>query len=116
LVEGSAEDTRWRVRSTARDLEIDALWVWLGAADTLGLMESNGLVTKDVVAWSDGRWDLDSPRVVGLDHVIVGEYRWRAGGAGHTDTVNLEELERGLIDSGAVSTAVGEVVEHGAVM
>jgi hypothetical protein len=34
-------------------------------------VKCNGLVAEDVIASLDCRWDLDSPGVVGLDHVVI---------------------------------------------
>ena len=116
LVQLSTSDTSWVGGTAASDLEVDALWVWLGTTITVTLVESDGLVAQDIIAWGNVGWDLDSPGVVVGDHVIVGELWWGGADICHADTVDLEELESGLVDARAVAIAVCEVVEDWAVV
>ncbi len=61
LVEGSGSCARRDGAAGASNGEVDALRVVLRAVGIAGGVETNNLVAKDVVAWCNGRWDLDGP-------------------------------------------------------
>lgn len=90
--------------------------VVLGFTGSPGGVKSNGLVAEDVVAGLDARWNLNGPRHVVGDHLVVTKGRRGTSRAGHSNAVDLEPLEGGLVNSGAVTTTVGKVVDHRTVM
>ncbi|GJC98596.1 hypothetical protein ColKHC_07422 [Colletotrichum higginsianum] len=110
-VEGSTLGTGGELRAGAGNLDVEALGVVLGAVLLAGGVESNDLVAPDVLAGLQGGGDGDLPGEV-LGDELVGS----PAAAGETSLLDLEELERGLVDGGAVVTARGEVVDDGALV
>lgn len=79
-------------------------------------MESHQLVTKNVVTGSDGLGDLDHPAVVVLDQLIVTPGTRNIRVVDQTNAVDLEELERGLVNCLAAVTTIGKVVHDRSVV
>lgn len=73
-------------------------------------MESHQLVTENIVAGSDGLRDLDHPAVIVLDQLIITPGTRDVRVVDQTNAVDLEELERGLVNCLATVTTVGEIV------
>jgi hypothetical protein len=80
-------------------------------------VESDDLVTENVLARSERLGDGDRPLAIGSNE-LVGSPLARSGAAiDQASLVNLEELEGLLVDGGAVITsALGEVVDDGTVV
>lgn len=74
-------------------------------------VESNDLVAEDVVSWGDGGWDSDGAGQVVGHQSIRSPGTWSSSVVEETGLGDLEPLERGLVNSGAITTAVGEVVD-----
>lgn len=104
------------VCSGARDLEVDALRVVLGAADLVGGVQRDRLVAQDVFAWSDARRDRHGPRASGADHVVRCPVARGRAAVDEAGLVDLGELQLALVDAGAIAAAGGQVVHHRAVV
>lgn len=93
----------WGSSAGARDLEVDALGVVLGAILLGSRVQGDDLVTENILAGSNAVWNSDGPGVVVLDEL---------GGSPFAVFVSrrsdLEELEvrrlggRGIVDLGQV--------------
>lgn len=79
-------------------------------------MECDDLVAEDVVAGRDGLGDGHGPGVVVGDQLVSAPGSGVGSIADQTDLVDLEELQCRLVNAGAVSGALGEVVDDWAVM
>lgn len=75
-------------------------------------MKGDDLVAQDVVTRRDGGGDLDHPGVVVLNELIVTPGSRDGRVVDEADGVDLEELERCLVDGRAVVAAIGEVGDH----
>ena len=115
-VELRAEDTRGLVRAAAGDVQVEALRIVLGAALGAGPMQRDELVAEHIVAWRDGRRDLQQPGVVVGDQLIVAPDAGRVGLVDQADGVDLEELQRRLVNRLAGSVAVGQVAQDWAMV
>lgn len=120
ILSGSVElgtlDTGGSGSTGTGDLEVEALGVVLGAILLLSAVESDELVTEDVVAGGDGGRDLDHPAVVVVDQLVSTPGAGDLGVADETDTVDLEELQIGLVDGLAAAVAARQVVQDGTVV
>lgn len=79
-------------------------------------MESNNLMTNDIVSRSDIGWDGSSPGVVVGNHLVGSPGSGNGGVVNQSTLVNLEEFKSGLVNSSTVSVAVGKVGDDWAVM
>ncbi len=69
-------------------------------------------MSEDVVSWCDVGWDHGHPGVVVGDQVIRSPCTWNTRPNFETSFANLEELESGLVNGGAVVAIAGsEVVD-----
>lgn len=111
LVVGSVQASTSRAGggggTAASDLEVDALGVELGAVGLASAVEGNDLVTENVVAGGDVAGDGDIPLEAVADELVGSP-----AAAGQTLLGDLEELEVGLGGAGAVSGALGEIVDE----
>ena len=73
-------------------------------------------MTQNIVAIRNSLGHRERVRVVVLDHVVASPSTRGAAAVDQTLLVDLEELEAGLVDLGAVAVAGGQVVEDGAVV
>jgi hypothetical protein len=73
-------------------------------------------MTEDVVAGLDGTGDSDGAAVVVADQVVGSPGTRDAAVIDETSLVDLEELQSGLVDGGAVAIAVGQVGDDRAVV
>lgn len=99
----------------ARDLQIDALRIVLGAVGAAGGMQGDELVADDVAPRGEGRGDGEGPGVV-IGDELLGRPAAGAPRGEEAGLVDFEELERGLVvgDARARAVAVGHVGEDGA--
>jgi hypothetical protein len=110
LVEAGTSNTSGLVGAGRLNLEVEALGVVLGTVLLASGVESDDLVTEDVVTGLDGGRDGNLPGVASGNEVVGGE----VATGGHTGLSNLEELEALLVNLGAaLSTASSEVVNDG---
>jgi hypothetical protein len=72
-------------------------------------------MTEDIAARCDIYWDSDQPGEIVGNQYIVGPVP-RIVSSYQPSTVNLEELERGLVHRFARPVAIGQVVDHRAVV
>jgi hypothetical protein len=79
-------------------------------------VESNNLVAEDVVTGLNAAGDGDSAAVVIADQVVGGPGAGNGGVINEATLVDLEELQGGLVDRGAVAIAVGQVGNDGAMV
>ena len=110
-VELRAGNTLRLVGARARDLDVHALGVSLGAIGLASAVQGNDLVAEDVVARREGLGHGGDPRVVVGDHGDGGPLLRLSIVA---RLVDLDPLQRLLVRLGAVAAAVGDVGEHGA--
>lgn len=73
-------------------------------------MQGNDLMSKDVVARGDIRWECNGPRVVVRNQGIRCEFTRDSATIEKSYSVDLEELEGSLIDGSTVSVAVCKVI------
>lgn len=73
-------------------------------------------MAQNVVSVGNGLGHGERVGVVVLDHVVTGPGTRRVAAIDETLCVDLEELQVGLVDLGAVAIAGGQVVEDGAVV
>lgn len=92
----------------ASNLEVDTLRVVLGTVGLLSGVQSDDLVSHDIVAGGNGAWNYDGPVIALRDELVRGPFGWVARRA-DAGLVNLEEFQGGLVDSGAGPAAVSEV-------
>jgi hypothetical protein len=92
------------------------LRVVLGAIGIPGRVQSDNLVTEDVVTGRDAAGDSDSAAVVVADQVVRSPGTRDAAVIDETSLVDLEELQSGLVDGRAVAIAVGQVGDDRAVV
>lgn len=79
-------------------------------------MEGDDFVTEDVVTWCDVGWDGESTSVV-VSNQSVGSPGSRWGRTiDETTSLDLEELECGLVVGSTVTSTLGEVVDDWSVM
>lgn len=116
MVEILAQSTLRRVGAAARDLDVDALGVVLGAVLVVGRVQGNDLVAQDVVAGGDAAGDGDGPAVVVGDEVVRRPGARRARVVDQALLVDLEELQRRLVDRRAVAVARRQVRDDGSVV
>lgn len=110
LVEAGTGNTSGDIGTAGLNLEVEALGVVLGTVLLASGVESNDLVTEDVVTGLERGGDGDLPAVTSGNEVVGGELAT----GGHTSLGDLEELEALLVDLGAaISTASSEVVDDG---
>lgn len=113
-VERGAEGAVGQLGAGARDLQVDAHGVVLGAVRVLGRVQRDDLVAQHVVARLEGRRDGD---VVGevVGDQVVGCPHARVGAGDEARRVDLDPGEGRLVDGGGV---VGgrDVVDDGAVV
>lgn len=107
LVESSTEGTLGLVATTAGNLEVETLGVVLSTILVTSGVKGNDFVTHDIVAGSNAAGDGHGPAVVAGDQIVGGPGVVTA--ADEALLIDLEELELGLVDGGAVAVAVGEV-------
>jgi len=108
-VELLTSDTRWLGGTATGDLKVHALRVELSTTGGAGGVEGQDLVTDNVVTWGNAGGDLRDPGVV-VGNELVGSPGTGDGGVvDETNSVNLEELEGGLVNSLAFTVAVGKV-------
>lgn len=95
--------------------QVEALGVVLGTVRLLSAVQGDDLVAPDVVARLEVRRDLDEPRVVVGDQEVRPPGTREDGIVDQTDAADVEELERGLVDGGAVAiVTLGQHVDDGA--
>lgn len=102
-------------RPRAGDCEVETLRVILGTVLTPCRVERNNLVAEDVVARGNILGDLHEPGARVSDE-YVGAPVTGVGPVDVANLVDLEELERGLVDGFAIAVTVGEVVQNGSVV
>lgn len=73
-------------------------------------------MAQDVISVGNGLGHGKGVGVVVLNHVVTGPGTWGVASIDETLCVDLEELQTGLVDLGAVAVAGGQVVEDGAVV
>ena len=98
LIELRAQSSGRLFAAGAGDLEIDALRIILRTICSTGGVESDDLMAKDVVTRCDALRDRDSPAVIIRNQLIRTPRSRNRVIVDKTDFVNLEELERGLVD------------------
>ena len=118
-VEGSTSDTVGAAAARvggagARDLDVDALGVGLGAVLLPGRVQGDDLVAQDVVARGERLGDVDGPLVAVGDELVRGPLV--GGGVDDADLGQLEEAQALLVGVGAVAGALGQVVDDRAVV
>ena len=111
LVEGGGNGTLGALSARASDLDVDALRVVLGTVGGATAVESNDLVTGNVVAGSEAGGDGRGPAVAVLNQLLGSPL---LGLGVEASLVNLDELEAGRVGSGAITVALGNVGEDGA--
>lgn len=116
LVQLSAQGTIGLRGTRAGDLEVKALRVILGTVLHFGTVQSHQLVTEDIVTRSDGLGNFDHPAVVVLDQLVITPGTRNIRVVHQANAVDLEELERGLVNRFAALTAVGQIVHDGTVV
>ena len=109
-VESRAQNSRWSGSSRSGNLEVHTLGVVLSSIDGPSRVEGNDLVTKNIVTRSDIFGDRDSPGIVVGNQLIRSPSTWGCGIINESDTVDLEEFQSRLINSLAVTTAVGKII------
>lgn len=114
-VEGGEVTARRGSGTAASDLDVDALGVGLGAVGLASGVKADDLVAEDVVAGSEAGGDLDGPGVAVGNEVVRGPVTG-VGARVEASLVELDELERGLVDRGEVAGDGGDVVGDGAVV
>lgn len=110
-VELGSYDTSGLVGTLTVDLQVKARGVVLGTTLSAGGVESNQFVTEHIVSRGDRLGDLDEPGVVVLDQLVVTPDTGDTGAINNTDTIDLEELKRGLVNRGTVGLTAGKVVD-----
>lgn len=68
-------------------------------------------MAEDVVSWCDGGWDGDGPGEVVSHEFIGGPCSWSGRVVDYSLLGDLEEFESGLVNGGAVSFAIGHVID-----
>ena len=116
LVQVLRFDTSRLSSALARDLEIDAVGVVLGAVGLVCTVQSDDFVAEDVGASDDGRGDGDGPGVVVCDEGVGGPSARRAGTADEARLSDLEEAERSRCVRSTVAADLRKVVNDGAVV
>lgn len=112
MVQVGAVGTTGLKATRAGDGEVETLRVVLRTVLTPGGVKRDDLVTENVVARGDVLGDLYEPGAcVGNEHIRRPGTRVRPVEV--TDLVDLEKLERGLVNGLAVAVAVGQVVQNG---
>lgn len=81
-----------------------------------GTVESDNLMTSDVVSRSEIGWDSSGPGVVVGNHLVGSPGSGNSGVIYQTSFVNLEEFKSGLVNGSTVSVAVGKVGDDWAMM
>jgi hypothetical protein len=97
-------------------LQVEALGIVLGTILSSSAVKRNELVSHDIVARSNGRWDLDHPAVVVGNQLVIAPSARYCCVVDKAHSINLEKLESCLIHSFAGITTVGEVGNHRTVM
>lgn len=109
MVEILAQRARRLDRAAARDLDVDALGVVLGAVFVARRVQGDDLVAQHVVARLEGAGDGHGPAVVVGDEVVGRPGARRVSVVDQARLVDLEELQLRLVDGRAVAVAVGQV-------
>ena len=73
-------------------------------------------MAEDIIARRDRRRDLHHPGVIVGNHLVRAPHAGDGFLLDDSDAVDLEELQRGLVDGLAAAVAAREVVDHGAVV
>ena len=97
----------------------DARRIQLRGANIIRRMQGDDLVAQNVVAVLDGLWDRDVPRAVGLAEDIIRPPPGFAAADAELQLahlLDLEELQLGLVDGGAVAVAGCQVGDDGSVV
>ena len=116
-VESGALDAGGGGAPAARHLKVEALRVVLRAVLLAGAVQGDDLVAEDVEAGGDAGRDLDEPGVVVGDQLVRRPGARSVGAVDETDLVDLEELERVLVDRLAAGGATAcEIVDDGALV
>lgn len=115
-IELGSNDTSGLVGTITVDLQVEARGVVLSTTLSAGGVESDQLVTEDIVSWGNRLGDFDEPGVVVLDQLIVTPDTGDARAINNTDTIDLEELKGGLVNRGTVGLAAGKVVNNRAMV
>lgn len=106
LIKLSTEIARWIVRTTPGDLEVEALRVILCAVPFEPTVQSNDLVSKNVVSRGNVARDPHTPRVAILSQGTVGVFS-RSTLRDEAHPINLEEFQLCLVHSLTWTVAVG---------
>lgn len=108
-VELSTKSTRGRCAAATSNLEVDTLRVALGTVLVSSGVQGNNFMTQDVVTGSNVAGNSDGVAVVVGNQIVASPCARDVAVVDETLLVDLEELERGLVDLGAVTVAVGQV-------
>lgn len=98
------------------NLNVNTLHVVLRPVLLASRVQRNQLMAQNIVAVRNSLGHGERVGVVVLNHVVTGPGTRRVAAIDQTLLVDLEELEAGLVDLGAVAVAGGQVVEDGAVV
>jgi hypothetical protein len=88
----------------------------LGTVGIASRVQANDLVTENVVTSGNGARDGHSAAVVGGNEIVRCPFTRDVAAIDQTSLIDLEELEGGLVDLGAVTLAVGHVGDDRAVV
>lgn len=98
------------------NLNIDTLHIVLRTVLLTSRVQRDQLMAQNIVAVRNSLGHRERVGVVVFNHVVTGPGTRGIAAVDQTLLVDLEELEAGLVDLGAVSVAGGQVVEDGAVV
>lgn len=121
LIAGSVErgslNTRGAGITRAGDGDVEALRIILSTVEITSAVEGNDLMTENVVSRGNIGGNLNHPAVIVGNELVGGPLSWGISTINQAGLGDLEELERGLVNSlASLRTAVGEVVDDGTVV
>lgn len=97
-------------------MKVKALGIILSSIFASRAMKCNKLVSQNIISGSNARRDLDHPAVAVGNQLVVSPSARDLGAVHQTDAIDLEKLQGILVHGLTGLAAVGQVVNHRAMM
>ena len=105
-------------------LDVDTLWIVLGAILEHRVVDGNRFGAKNVIPFSNGFWDLEVPSPTLNDELVGCVVAGRLGGGhvpamvgiNHPQLIDLIPFQLELVNARKVGTGVSQIVHHGPMM